>query len=476
MAKEHLRWPRWLMITVCAAVALLLIMTADYAYHRNRIYSGVFINELDVGKKSRAEAKALLQYTLEQENIGEKRVRFVLNDLTWNATFEQIGITPNLAETVEEAFQTGREKAHILRYPRRIALAREAVDIAPKWDIQMTTFFAAVKEISGDVRIEPENASFTLLDDDTSVEIIPDLPGRELDQSATYKTLQTTLADYPDLGDVNVSLKEVEAKWTAVYLESLNVKEEIATFSTAFSAGNQNRAHNIRLAAHAIDELLILPDELFSFNETVGRASADQGYKSAPVIVSGEIVEGIGGGVCQVSSTLYNAVLLADVPIVERQNHSLRVAYLPPGLDATVAYDSIDFKFQNDRNHAIWIRTFVEGGRMTVRLYGSAIPGHEVKVETLNVTTIPAREKVTQTSELPKGVREKIKDGQPGYQVTVWRVTTVDGEEIKREKISYDTYRAVPAEYRVGTAEIPALSEQNDKEKEQDNREEEANQ
>ena len=309
MAKKLLRWPRWRMITVCAAMAILLFVTVDYAYHRNRIYSGVFINELDVGKKSRAEAQALLQHALEQESIGEKQVRFVLNEQRWNATFEQVGIHPDLGETVEEAFQTGREKAHILRYPRRIAMAREAVNIAPKLDITMTTFLTAVEKISEDVRIEPENASFALTDDKTAVEIIPDLPGRELDTRVTYKALRTTLNDYPDLGDVNISLKEVEAEWTADYLESLNVKEEIAAFSTAFPAGNQNRAHNIRLAANAIDKRLLLPDELFSFNETVGRASADQGYKSAPVIVSGEIVEGIGGGVCQVSSTLYNAVL-----------------------------------------------------------------------------------------------------------------------------------------------------------------------
>ncbi|MDW7651403.1 MAG: VanW family protein [Bacillota bacterium] len=475
--------PRWLLIAAWVTAVALLFVTADYGYHSNRIYSGVYIDELDVGKKTKEEALNLLAEAMEKEDLAWKKVRFAYDNNTWELPFSQIGAAPDLEGTIEEAFQTGREKIHLFRYPKRITLARSKTSVTPLMVTDMVSFRAAMENIAADVLKEPENAVFILSEDKKSVDIIPDMPGREMDFAATYDSLQSSLAGYPNLDTVTVSVREVEAQWTAQDLESLNVREEVSSYSTALSGSNANRMENIRLAAGALDETLILPGGEFSFNESVGDTTAEQGYKPAPVILSGEIAEGVGGGVCQVSSTLYNAVLLADIAITQRRNHSLRVAYLPPGLDATVAYGVIDLKFHNDRSHAIWMRTFIERGKLTVSLYGSPIPGQEVKVVTQNVTKIPPGEKVTKTAELPMGVREKIKEGQPGYRVTVWRITTLNGEEIKREKISEDTYKAVPAEFRVGTAEIPASTDsgeeqenENGPEGEQENREGEANQ
>jgi vancomycin resistance protein YoaR len=192
----------------------------------------------------------------------------------------------------------------------------------------------------------------------------------------------------------------VQAQLTAAHLDALRIREMIAISTTVISDSIPNRVHNIRLAAAALDGALVEPDQEFSFNQTVGKTGAEQGYKPAPVIVNRRLVEGIGGGVCQVSSTLYNAILLADLALVERANHSLTVGYLPPGLDATVSDGWLDLRFLNNRNHAVWIRTFIEGGNLTVSIYGDPIPGHEVKVIVTDREVIRQDVKYIETEEL----------------------------------------------------------------------------
>ncbi|MBT9139798.1 MAG: Vancomycin B-type resistance protein VanW [Dehalococcoidia bacterium] len=285
------------------------------------------------------------------------------------------------------------------------------------------------------------------------MEIIPDKIGRELDLAATLAALSQGLENYSELESLSLAEMPLIAAITAAYLESLNVREPIAMFSTNFTAENLNRNHNIKLAAKAIDKTLVLSDGQFSFNEVVGKATAQRGYREALVIVGGELVEGIGGGICQVSSTLYNAILLADLSILERRNHALAVTYLPPGRDATISYGWIDLKFLNERNHAVWLRTFIDGNKLTVTFYGKTIPGHEVSILTTDLASIDAEEEIIMTPDLPKGVQEQLKKGQPGYHVTVWRVTKLNGEEISREMLSQDSYRSVPYKYRVGTAQ-----------------------
>lgn len=151
----------------------------------------------------------------------------------------------------------------------------------------------------------------------------------------------------------------------------LNVQEPlpIAQYSTYFDSRQVNRTENIRLAAKALDGKVLAPGERFSFNESVGERTAEAGYKEAMIIVGKEFVPGLGGGVCQVSSTLYNVVNLAGLEILERHAHSLEITYVPYGQDATVAYGVLDFRFKNSTDTFLLIRSFVEGDTLTFQLY-----------------------------------------------------------------------------------------------------------
>jgi vancomycin resistance protein YoaR len=450
---------RLLILVSALLVVFTLLITVDFYYHRDRIYAGVEIDGLDLGGIKAEEALERLEEKYGQKEFFDTKISLVFEDAVWEATLGELGVKANLDTTIKEALAAGREGVHIFHYPNRIALINSPIKLTPDLAIDILKFRSCISEAEEAIRIEPKDATLKLASDRKSVEIIPDFVGRELDAKETLNRLERALEEYPVVTTIELAEKPLEAEWTVATLGDLNINEPIATFSTTFSSSTANRKHNIALAAKAIDGTLLLPDESFSFNDTVGNTTAAKGYKEAPIIVRGALEDGIGGGICQVSSTLYNAVLLADLGIVERRNHGLAVAYLPPGLDATIAYGWIDLKFFNDRNHGIWVRMFVDGNRITVTLYGNPIPGHEVSVLTRNLTTIPAGEKITKTADLPKGVREEISKGKPGYRVTVWRVTTMDGEEIKREKLSEDTYRAVPAEYREGTAEVPKPTE-----------------
>ena len=155
--------------------------------------------------------------------------------------------------------------------------------------------------------------------------------------------------------------------------------QKIGQYVTYFNSNNKSRSHNISLAAKAIDNHVVFPNEVFSFNQVVGKRTKDKGYMSAPIIVRGELSEGVGGGICQVSSTLFNAVDRAGLRIDQRYSHSRRVPYVPPGRDATVSWYGPDFRFQNKYNQPVLIRAKRYGGSMIVTLYSSDVINNEQK-------------------------------------------------------------------------------------------------
>ena len=466
------KFQRWHVIAVVILSVLTLLITSDYIYHRNRIYAGVVIDGVNVSRKTSSEAIDLLTQKYAEEGFNDRTIQVEYADEEETLTFAELGVAVDLETMVDLAMDAGRDRIHLFRYFDRLALRRDSSQINPRLTIATAIFQSAISPMEEWVWQEAQDAQLKLSDDRERVEILPDTPGQELDVAATRDQLLASLKSYPDPIAVQLVEKTVEAEQTTAYLESLEITEPIATFSTVFSGNDANRNHNIGLAASAVDDILLLPEEEFSFNNTVGDTTAEKGYKNAPIILDGELVDGLGGGICQVSSTLYNTVLFADVSITERRNHGLAVGYLPPGRDATIAYGWIDLKYVNDRDSAVWQRAFVDGNRLTVTLYGKSIPGHEVEITTTDLETIPSGEKLIKTPQLALGVRERIKNGQPGYKVTAWRITYIDGEEIRREKLSQDTYKAVPAEYRVGTAEVPATSEvEEDEDEENENHE-----
>ncbi|AKI92325.1 VanW family protein [Bacillus subtilis] len=223
-----------------------------------------------------------------------------------------------------------------------------------------------IKQLNQKVYREPINA---VLNDHGS--IVPGRVGYKLYQQAF---MEKFYAYFYGQGPSKIEVPEMNIypKVDSELLAHIST-QQLGQYVTYFNSSNKSRSHNISLSAKAIDNHVVFPNETFSFNQVVGMRTRNKGYKSAPIIVKGELSEGVGGGICQVSSTLFNAVDRAGLQIVQRYSHTRSVPYVPPGRDATVSWGGPDFRFQNQYNQPILIRAKRYGGRMIITLYSSDV-------------------------------------------------------------------------------------------------------
>jgi Uncharacterized vancomycin resistance protein len=244
---------------------------------------------------------------------------------------------------------------------------------------------------------------------------------------------------------MQLEVKTVQPEITLEKLKNEGIDRKIIEFTTNFATSAEGRAYNVTSTAKALNDWVLEPGEVFSYGDVVKKTEEEYGYKEAPVISNGKLVPGIGGGICQVSSTLYNAILrISGIDIVERRNHSLPVAYLPKGQDATFASGAIDFRFRNSTGKKLIIRTVVEDRKLTVKLFGTMPENIRYDIESNVVKTVqPAVQKVTDKS-LANGKQVVVQNGSLGYVVDTYRTLIKDGKSVSREKISHDTYRAQP--------------------------------
>ena len=230
-------------------------------------------------------------------------------------------------------------------------------------------------------------------------------------------------------------------------------RDKLSTYTTYFNVNEVERTENVRLAAEFIDDVILMPGQEFSYNNIVGERSTERGFKTAKVYQQGQVVDGLGGGICQVSSTLYNAVVMADLEVLERKNHSLSVSYVKLGRDATVVYGSIDFRFKNSRQYPIKISSKISGGTLTIEIYGyNTNKTRLVDIETEVIEVLPFKEQEIQDATMPVGTSKITTTGHKGYKVKSYRVTTENGEVVERKFIATDIYSPVAQVKRVGIA------------------------
>ena len=198
---------------------------------------------------------------------------------------------------------------------------------------------------------------------------MPSKPGLALDVLRTSRALLAAAVSPADR-TAQLVVRVVQPARTTAKARAMGIVGEVSSYATTYG-GTPGRLHNVALVAKLIDGALIAPGHIFSFNETTGARTAAKGFEVAPVIINGELTTGLGGGVCQVSTTTFNAAYDAGLPITERTNHALYISHYPLGRDATVDYPGVDLKFRNDTTHWLLLRTFVGTGSLTVALYGT---------------------------------------------------------------------------------------------------------
>ena len=211
----------------------------------------------------------------------------------------------------------------------------------------------------------------------------------------------------------------------------------------------------MRRALELVNGTVLQPGEVFSFNGIVGDTTAERGFYPAGVIVNGQSTTGYGGGVCQASTTIYGAVLRADLTVVARSPHSIRSSYVPIGQDAAIAYPSMDFQFKNNYDTPIYIEAWESGNKLTVNIYGKHPESwDEIEVVSRQTSTIPQPEDIlTVDNSLAPGQKVKEQPGRSGSTATGEKLFYKNGEVVKTESISNSKYPAKAAKYRVGPSE-----------------------
>ena len=280
-----------------------------------------------------------------------------------------------------------------------------------------------VDDLASQIDTEPKNAEYKI--ENKKISFIEAQAGRRLDREDAQKKISHLMEDG---GDVFLKVESVPAEITREQLESKLFNTTLSKESSWYNKNLVNRSINVELASKLINGTVLAPGEVFSYNDVVGERTAERGFKNAQIYVQSKVVEGLGGGICQVSSTLYNAVLYADLEVVERRWHSLPVTYVPLGQDATVAFGYIDFKFKNDRDYPIEVISWCEKGNVYVSIKGTDDGiKREVKITNVTKQVLDYKEEVIEDKTLQPGQRVVVTKGKKGYVVDTYKKVYEDG-------------------------------------------------
>ena len=391
------------------------------------IARGVRVADVSVGELTREQATERLREWSRKELTKPVTLTAPVTGRRWNLTVYDVGGRYDIDQAVEEAYKVGRGGNWLERLMARSRAARSNVTIEPEFLFSENKLKKRLTAIGETIKVQPRNARAQM---EGSVLVVTrsERKGVSLDVDATAEAvLKNGEESLKDGSTAKLVINEVKPGVTADELGE--VGHLLGSYSTYYGSSTYNRRCNVELAASKINGTLLGPGEIFSYNDVVGPRTRRLGWRTAPEYRDGQVVDGVGGGVCQVSTTLYNTALFSNLKIVKRQNHSMPVAYVRAGRDATVYYDALDLQFQNNTDGPIYLAAHGRGGRLTMSVFGK-----------------PPAEK--QEVRIVSGSRRGNRSG--GFTVSTWRVVTNESGESKREFLSTDYYRPhTPAPSRV---------------------------
>ena len=288
-----------------------------------------------------------------------------------------------------------------------------------------------IDKIYSEVHKEPQDAYYT----ENPFAVYPEVEGVDFNLEEARKLLEEDKEEYViklTITKPNITLEQLGAK---------AFPDQLSTFKTKYDAGDKDRTTNLRLACQKINGKVIMPGETFSYNSALGPRTSAAGYKNAKIYEAGQVVDGLGGGICQISSTLYNSVLMADLEIVERRNHQFVTSYVGAGRDATVVYGSTDFKFKNTREYPIRIVASAENGIATVSIYGiKDQEEYTFTFKTVTVATVPFTTQYVEDASLAAGTEKVKQKGANGITTKTYITKMLNGKVISTKLLSTDTY------------------------------------
>lgn len=477
----------------------------------NKIINRVYIGDINVSNLSQEEAKEKIETWYKETALSNIELNY--NELSENITIEQFDASVNIDELIKKACQIGKfgniikdnyEILFTLLFKNKIELNIQLDD--EKLDkkieeingklpdaLQKSNYYVEednliIKKGKKGIQINSEEfrkrLNETIKKEENRKIIIPvnEITPEEINIEKIYNEIkkeaqnayisQEPLEVHSHVNGVDFAISLEEAKnileeQKEEYIIPLKItipeitlndlgkeafSQILGTFSTTYNTSNQNRITNLKLASEKIDGTIILPGETFSYNKVVGERTIAKGYKEAAVYAGGKVVDGIGGGICQLSSTLYNSVLYANLEITSRSNHRFLTSYVTAGRDATVSWGTIDFCFKNTRSYPIKITSEVKNGVVTTSIYGiKEEKEYEVVIESKVTEVIPYSTKYVKDSTLKEEEEEIVQYGANGAKSETYKIVKYNGIVVSREQISSDIYSPLERIVKKGT-------------------------
>lgn len=415
------------------------------------IRDGIYVSDIHLGGMTEAEATQAveeyveslksLEFTLQAAEAGESVV-----------TAGQLGLSWKNPEVIAEAAAVGREGNVIQRYKRMKDLQYNNL----RYELEFALDVEAVSLVVEDcAKYDRDAVNMSLRREGKEFVVVEGQIGYKLDVERSIDEVITFITEdwNHQGGAIALVVEEAQPRGSA---EELSVVQDVlSSYTTSFKSSGADRSANVTNGCRLIDGTVLYPGEEFSTYEAVAPFTEKNGYYMAGSYLSGKVVDSLGGGICQVSTTLYNAALFAELDITQRYNHSMVVSYVEPSADAAIAESSgKDFKFVNNTEYPIYIEGKVKDKKLTFTIYGKETrpENREVSFESVILETTPAGpEEIYKDAGQPIGYVAK-QSAHIGYKAQLWKIVKVDGEEVSREQVNRSTYKMSPRQATFGVA------------------------
>ena len=494
------------LVPVLVLLILILLLSTIFALmniNNTKILNGVYIHGIDVSNLSEEEARNKIATAVNSHISKEITAKY--NNFEAKFSPEQFAVNFDINSAVSEAYSLGRSNNIFKNNYTILNVLLKNINISPSVTYDEDLLAAIIAEINSqlpnkvinsDYYVDGDNLIITsgkdgiIVDEtafknkmlyflnninikDSIIEIpVVNTKATKIDLDAIYKAIYKDPVDayyttnpyvvHPSTNglDFNISMEEAKKlisspqeeytiplkitypKVTTKQIGSEAFPDLLSQFTTSFTSSGANRATNVRLAAGKINGTVLMPGETFSYNQVVGKRTRAAGFREGTAYFNGQVVQEVGGGICQVSSTLYDAVLYANLEIVERYNHGFNPGYVKAGLDATVSWGGPDFKFKNNRNYPIRIVCDSSGKKLRIYIYGLKTPEDcTVVLDARYLSTIPYKTIYQTDPSLATGESKVIQSGSNGCKTATYKyVYNASGTLISSDCISRDTY------------------------------------
>ena len=450
------KWKGSLLLAIC-----LLAMTSSRTVCAagETILKGVSIDKLDVSGMTREEALAALESY--EKNLGGQSIKLGIGDNVIEAKLSDLGVTFDNEDLVDEAIGVGHAGNIVKRYKDQKDLQHSGKTFPLSWQTNEDTVRTYVENNCTKYDKKAQNASLTR--ENGAFNFVAGTEGLELNVDSAVRTISDYLENSwtsDNTAVLNLETQVTEPEGSAE--ELANIKDLLGSFTTSFSTSGSNRCKNVSSGASHINGTVLYPGEEFSAYETVSPFTEANGYAMAGSYLNGEVVDSMGGGICQVSTTLYNAVLRAELNVTERSPHSMTVHYVDLSEDAAIAGTYKDFKFVNSTEYPIYIEGYTTSDKkITFNIYGKETrdKNRTISFESQIVSETPATTILQEDAGQGIGYKAVSSKGSSSYVAELYKIVKVNGVETDRIKVNKSTYKGTNRVVTYGTAGDPTLSE-----------------